>query len=76
MGRACEGGGVTYRYRLLPTDTAPDRTPVKVERYYDRSSRCWWAFPVNAAGDQIGDAQHDHFKGALSMDPKTYEVWK
>jgi hypothetical protein len=66
---------VTYRFRFLPTDVAPDRTPVKVVRYYDRSSRCWWAYPVNAAGDQLGDAQVDHFKDTLSMDPLVYPLW-
>ncbi len=62
-------------YRLLPTDVAPDCIPVKVVRYYDRSSRCWWAFPVNAAGDQLGDAQADHFKDTLTMDPTRYPLW-
>ena len=63
-------------YKLLPSDMVePDRVAVKVDRYYDRSGRCWWAYPVNAAGDQVGDGKADHFKNALSMDPSTYEVW-
>ena len=63
------------KYRLLNTDVTPDRTPVKVIRYYDRSSRVWWGFPVNAAGDQLGDAEHDHFKDCVSMDPTQYQLW-
>jgi hypothetical protein len=63
------------RFRFLPTDVAPDRTPVKVVRYYDRASRVWWGYPTNAAGDQLGDAVHDHFKDCIPMDPKSYTLW-
>jgi hypothetical protein len=63
-------------YRLLPSDVDVDRTTVAVVRYYDRSTRCWWGYPVNAAGDQLGDAVADHFKDCIPMDPAKYDLWK
>ena len=62
-------------YRLLNSDVAPDRTPVKVVRYYDKPSRCWWGYPVNAAGDQLGDAVYDYFKDCIPMSPAQYQLW-
>lgn len=33
-----------------------DEVIVRVERWYDRTSRCWIIQGLNAAGDQVGDA--------------------
>lgn len=30
--------------------------------YYDRGTRCWWAFWRDAAGNQISEAVNDHSK--------------
>jgi hypothetical protein len=37
--------------------TAPDETPVEVRKVWSREWRSWGVYVVNAAGDQIGDAE-------------------
>jgi hypothetical protein len=46
---------------------------VKVDRWYDRSYKIWTAFPVDAKGYQVGDAQHAHCKTDLSLKLEDYE---
>ena len=65
---------MTYRYLNLPT-VALDRTPVKVDRWYDRSLRVWTGYLVNAAGDQMSDTVHAHDKGDVSLDMAAYTPW-
>ena len=31
-----------------------------VQYWYDRSTRCWWAARFDAAGNQIGNADHGY----------------
>jgi hypothetical protein len=30
----------------------------RIERWYDRHTRCWWVRRVDAAGNQIGEAEN------------------
>jgi hypothetical protein len=48
----------TFRsdYRITDLDTDVDETVVRIDRWYDRSSRCYIIAAKNAAGDQVGDA--------------------
>ena len=48
---------------------------VKVERFYDRGARVWTAYPQDAKGHQVGDAQHAHKKDWLSLTLADYPVW-
>lgn len=47
-----------YRSDYRIHDEAPeiDETVVSIDRWYDRSSRCWIIAARNADGYQIGDA--------------------
>jgi hypothetical protein len=52
----------------LPERPAFDRRPVKVDRWYDRKTRCWVVQTLNAAGDQLGDATYVHHKRSAVLD--------
>jgi hypothetical protein len=56
-------------------DVVIDRVPARVERFYDRSLRLWTCYPVNAAGDQLGDAEYQHYKRDTRMDVSAYRLW-
>jgi hypothetical protein len=57
--------------RILNLDHAEfDRTPTKIERWYDRHTRCWVVMTTNIAGDQLGDATYVHSKREALLDER------
>ena len=57
--------GRTYRRRADKWIAARDlerNTVVKVDIWYDRSTRCWVRQELNCNGDQVGNADYTHQK--------------
>ena len=54
-------------------ESAPPTAPVDVVRYYDRATRCWVGYAVDAAGNQIGAAQYRHRKDQVSLRVGDYD---
>lgn len=55
---------------LIPAKPDFDSRPAKVERWYDRRTKCWVVTTTNAAGDQLGDATYVHSKREALLDEK------
>ena len=71
---------MTFRILLSPEQIAQHEAnrpgpAVRVERFYDRGVRTWTAYPQDARGNQVGDAQHAHRKTDLSLKLADYPTW-
>lgn len=56
------------RFKFTSELPALDPKPALIERWYDRSTRCWVVITTNAAGDQLGDATYVHSKREALLD--------